>query len=267
MKIFSSVFIIIFFSISISASSLRIDSVTVDSVWNSDSSWYDGNGVLQQRTARDCLLSFIPQDSGFASCSLTVSLDSGKTWGANPNPLQFLDSFLSSQFQCGKKGHLKIRVLGNNRSNVAFKITANICYYGGPNIAILGNWRYSIQLTPTSSYNIVMTYDSLYNYAINLNVNGTDTLHKEFGHWHIVSDTIAKTDTIWMDRVSCFDKDTTTNTIKSVDCGNPKGRIKLDIQTSPKTTWRIPLEYFVNLFPTGLIPTGIGLPNGLFVKD
>jgi hypothetical protein len=107
-----------------------VDSVTVDSVWNSDSSWHDGNGVLQQKLARDCFVSFIPQGSGYASCSLTVSLDSGRTWGASPNPLQILDNSLSTSFQCGKKGHAKVRVVGSDRSKVVFKIIARICTSG-----------------------------------------------------------------------------------------------------------------------------------------
>jgi hypothetical protein len=104
-----------------------VDSVTVDSVWNSDSSWYDGNGVLQHRFARDCIISFVPRDSGNATCSLMVSLDSGKTWGASPNPLAILDNGLSTALQCGKKGHIKVRLFGSDRPNVVFKIAASIC--------------------------------------------------------------------------------------------------------------------------------------------
>ena len=132
---------------------------------------------------------------------------------------------------------------------------------------VVGTWRYAIQLTATGSYKIIMSYDSNYNYAINVNVNGTDTLHKETGHWHIVSDTVAKTDTVWMDRMSCFDKDTTTNTLKSVDCGSPRGGIKIDIQTAATTTWKIRLGDFVQYLPAGLIPTGFPLPIAQFAKD
>jgi hypothetical protein len=109
-----------------------VDSVTVDSVWNSDLSWYDGNGVLQQRLSRDCIISFIPQDSGYAACSLKVSLDSGKTWNPDPNPLSILSSDLVPPIQCGKKARVIVRIFGSDRSNVVFKITANICYtYSG----------------------------------------------------------------------------------------------------------------------------------------
>jgi hypothetical protein len=123
----STIAILLCFSLSHGTS---VDSVTVDSVWNSDSSWYDGNGVLQQRFARDCVISFIPRDSGFASCTLKVSLDSGKTWSADPNPLTILDSSLSKPISCGQKKHIKARLFGGDRQNVVFKIDANICVNG-----------------------------------------------------------------------------------------------------------------------------------------
>lgn len=130
-----------------------------------------------------------------------------------------------------------------------------------------GTWRYAIQLTLTGNYKIVMSYDSNYNYAINVNVNNTDTIHKEIGHWHIVSDTVSKVDTVWMDRMSCYDKDTVTNTLKLVDCGNPRGGIKIDIQTGTPATWKIRLNDFVQYMPAGLIPPGFPLPNAVFTKD
>jgi alpha-L-fucosidase len=104
-----------------------VDSVTVDSVWNSDSSWYDSNGVLQLRPARDCFISFISQASVYASCTLLVSLDSGKTWGASPNPLNALDKSLERPIPCGKKKQIKVRMYGSDRSNVVFKIVSSAC--------------------------------------------------------------------------------------------------------------------------------------------
>ena len=43
---------------------LQVDSVCVDSVWNSDSSWYDNQGNPQQRYSRDLNLSFKPMGGG-----------------------------------------------------------------------------------------------------------------------------------------------------------------------------------------------------------
>jgi hypothetical protein len=106
---------------------LSVDSVTVDSVWNSDSSWYDGNGIMQQRLARDCLISFVPKNSGYVSCSLKVSLDSGNTWVADPDPLCILGGDYGTPIMSGKKGHIKARLFGGERPNVVFKITANVC--------------------------------------------------------------------------------------------------------------------------------------------
>jgi hypothetical protein len=110
------------------AKASSVDSVCVDSVWNSDSSWYDSTGVLHQRTARDCRISFIPLGLTIASCSLVVSLDSGKTWGATPNPLQILNNnSLGKPIPCGTKAYVTARVLGIDRPNVVFKVLARIC--------------------------------------------------------------------------------------------------------------------------------------------
>ena len=99
----SHAFLAFLFLFSFSYGSLRVDSVTVDSVWSSDSSWYDGNNVLQQRFSRNCRISFIPQDTGMVSCSLAISVDSGRTWGVDPNPLQVIDNGISLPVQGGKK--------------------------------------------------------------------------------------------------------------------------------------------------------------------
>ncbi len=104
-----------------------VDSVSVDSVWNSDSSWYDTDGLLQQRTARDCIISFIPQGTGDVSCSLAVSLDGGTTWGAIPDPLRIIDNSQEVTFPCGKKACIKARVFGADRQNVVFKVIARNC--------------------------------------------------------------------------------------------------------------------------------------------
>ncbi len=105
------------------AQQLRVDSVTVDSVWNSDSSWYDGQGILQQRTSRDCFVGFKPMGQGMAQCYIALSIDSGNTWAPSPNPLIVLDNGIVTPSQCGTKGRVKLRVLGADRQNVVFRIT------------------------------------------------------------------------------------------------------------------------------------------------
>ena len=50
---------------------LRVDSVTVDSVWNSDTT---------NRVSRDCKISFVPRGGGTAMMTLAMSKDSGKTF-------------------------------------------------------------------------------------------------------------------------------------------------------------------------------------------
>ena len=74
------------------AQQLQVDSVSVDSVWNSDSSWTNGLGVAQQRYSRDLFLSFIPMGGGMAQCFVEMSVDSGKTWAQPVDSLTALDS-------------------------------------------------------------------------------------------------------------------------------------------------------------------------------
>ncbi len=130
------------------AQQLQVDSVSVDSVWNSDSSWTDGQGVAQQRYSRDIFLSFIPMGGGMAQCFVEMSVDSGRTWaqpvdsltaldsgivadslgvhdsGTVADSLSVLDSGIASLVQCGVKSRVKLRMLGQDRPNVAFQIIA-----------------------------------------------------------------------------------------------------------------------------------------------
>jgi formylglycine-generating enzyme required for sulfatase activity len=135
-----------------SAQILHVDSVSVDSVWNSDSSWYDGNGILQQRTSRDCHISFIPQGEGMAQMFIAMSIDSGKTWTPSPNPLTVLNNGLSSTFKTGQKATIMIRVFGGDRPGVAFKMTARQnapIISGNPKTELLG-----VMPAPTPGSNV-----------------------------------------------------------------------------------------------------------------
>jgi len=118
---------IIFVALSLtSAQQLRVDSVMVDTVWNSDSSWYTSQGIQQQRNSRDLYLSFkpMPVGGGMAQCFVTMTFDSGKVWVAASDSFIVRDSGLSSLIQCGTAGKVKLRVLGQDRPGVAFRITA-----------------------------------------------------------------------------------------------------------------------------------------------
>jgi hypothetical protein len=245
-----------------------VDSVTVDSVWNSDSSWHNSNGVPQQRSARDCFISFVPQGSGYVSCSLAVSLDSGKTWDSSPNLLTILDSSLNDPFQCGKKSHTRARVIGDDRTNVVFRITSSTCYADQRTSEILGVWRFTLPYNQDTTFHIVLSYDSSHGYKISFDINGIDTLGQEDGLWHAISDNAANIDTVWMAPHNCHQMNFQTQALESVDCGvNPSG-IKLNISHSgTHTVWVVPLNGFVKYFPPGTIPSGIILPPGQFVKD
>jgi formylglycine-generating enzyme required for sulfatase activity len=141
-----------------SAQILRVESVSVDSVWNSDSSWYDGNGILQQRTSRDCKVSFIPQGEGMARMFIALSIDSGKTWAPSPNPLSVMNNALSSTFITGQKATLMVRVLGGDRPGVAFKMTARQAapkLAGNPKTTVLGSA--TAALTPGANVSVVLS--------------------------------------------------------------------------------------------------------------
>ncbi len=118
---------------------LHVDSVSVDSVWNSDSSWTD-NGVAQTRHSRDCKISFIPRGEGAAAMALLISADNGKIFSAFSDSLQ-VGNDLSYPLKTGAKVRTIVRVLGGDRQNVAFRMTARQyapVIAGAPGQTILG---------------------------------------------------------------------------------------------------------------------------------
>ena len=140
-----------------SAQILRVDSVKVDTVWNSDSSWYDDYGILQQRSYHDCKVSFIPQGEGYARMFIAISIDSGKTWAPSPNPLTVLNNGLASLYITGQKATLMVRVLGGDMPNVAFRVTARQAapaLAGNPKAKILGK---TVVLTPGANAGVVLS--------------------------------------------------------------------------------------------------------------
>lgn len=102
---------------------LRVDSVMVDSVWNSDSAFHDSNGNVQTRQSRDVLLRFRPIGPDSVQAVFAVSIDSARTWNPDPNPLQVLDNSLTKYFVCNQTYRSTLRVLGGDRPNTAFKVT------------------------------------------------------------------------------------------------------------------------------------------------
>jgi hypothetical protein len=130
---------------------------------------------------------------------------------------------------------------------------------------IIGTWRWELDWSPDSIFHIVMLYDSLHDYAINVNINGTDTMEKESGTWSIASDTVAKQDTVWMDRMKCRQINPATNTLDSIDCGIPIAGIRLNIDKTG--AWVIPLGNFTKYISLGIDLGGLSLPDAAFVKD
>jgi uncharacterized protein (TIGR02145 family) len=120
----SSVILVLILSASVSAQYLGVKGVSVDSVWNSDSSWNDGNGDPQKRESRDCIISFSLQGIGMARISVGISIDSGETWTNDSNLLVVQEDALEKLFVTDKCHSIKVRVPGGNRDNVAFRVNA-----------------------------------------------------------------------------------------------------------------------------------------------
>jgi formylglycine-generating enzyme required for sulfatase activity len=116
----------------VSAQILHVDSVMVDSVWNSDNAG---------KQSRDCKISFIPRGEGTAMMTLTVSLDSGKTFAPFADSLNVLNYALYAPFTVGQKDTITVRILGGDRTKVAFRMTAEQdapVIAGSPKVRVLG---------------------------------------------------------------------------------------------------------------------------------
>ncbi len=130
---------------------------------------------------------------------------------------------------------------------------------------IIGTWSFSLRYNPDTTFNIIMMYDSSYDYRITVNINGSDTMEIETGTWSIASNSSTKQDTVWMDRMSCKQINLMTQTLDSIDCGIPRTGIRVDLISSG--SWQIPLGDFTKYMPPGIIPGGYVLPQVVFVKS
>jgi len=117
-------FYFVILTLVMSLQALTVDSVKVDSIWNSDSSWTDPVTGPQVAERRDCFVSFKVVGDGTAQCVLAFSVDSGRSWGPSPNPIKFLDNGITGTLPGNATGRVKVRVNGGDRVKVAFKITA-----------------------------------------------------------------------------------------------------------------------------------------------
>jgi|GEM_PF-5676688 hypothetical protein len=130
---------------------------------------------------------------------------------------------------------------------------------------VAGVWRYGMQWKQDTTLNIVMSFDSLHGYSIDVDINGTDTVESETGTWTIAGGAVSGRDTVWMERKACKRINAATHELDSVDCGIPVAGIGLSLGNNG--TWRIPLSDFAKYLPTGILPGGLALPPVAFVKD
>ena len=115
-----------------SAQILHVDSVTVDSVWNSDST---------NRVSRDCKISFIPRGEGTVMMSISMSKDSGKTFLPSIDSLTVKNYALYAPLLVGQKATITVRIKGGDRTGLAFRMTAQQqapIIAGNPKIRVLG---------------------------------------------------------------------------------------------------------------------------------
>jgi formylglycine-generating enzyme required for sulfatase activity len=116
----------------VSAQILSVDSVTVDSVWNTDST---------NRVSRDCKISFIPRGEGTAKMSLTMSKDSGKTYSPSTDSMTVKNYALYVPLPAGQKTTITVRLKGGDRTGISFRMTARQdapVIAGNPKIRVLG---------------------------------------------------------------------------------------------------------------------------------
>jgi hypothetical protein len=154
----------------------------------------------------------------------------------------------------------------------SYYFTSNSCILQIPenDAKIIGTWSFSLPYNADTTFYIVMHFDSSLTYGINVNINHTDTMHREQGTWQVVTDNITTpVDTVWMNREKCRQINLATHTFDTIDCGIYTAGIKVNISqsVSNKTQWIIPLGDFRKYLPPGIIPTGLPLPPGTFYKE
>jgi hypothetical protein len=168
-----AIFIITSLSL-VSAQILQVDSVSVDTVRNSDSTWYEG-AAYQKRISRDCSLSFILRGEGSAKIYASISLDSGKTWIFNPESLSVLNE---SSYPYGVGSSYRrttiVRVLGGDRPGVAFRVTAR---QSAPKISGWAKGLVAIVAPGQSAYTNVHVSSSL---VFGIGIDGYSRLAKTY---------------------------------------------------------------------------------------
>jgi len=98
------------------AMTLSMDSVTIDSVWNSDS-----GGVAR----RSCLVSFVPKgDLQYVRCVPSVSFNGGLTWLTDS--IVCVNKAIDTLLPCGKKKTITLRIKGGDRNDVAIRMTGKL---------------------------------------------------------------------------------------------------------------------------------------------
>jgi hypothetical protein len=154
------------------AAAFRVDSVTVDSVWNADTTDQYGIPWVQ----RDVKLSFKPISAGTDSitCVVDMSFDSGKTWCYNREIFDRSDTIGATRAAPNVKRSIIIYYTRGDTTNVVFRVTAR-----SDTVTLNG-------LRMTSPFNGWSEIDSTYRYFQNahdlaLLMDGYDIAYMESG--------------------------------------------------------------------------------------
>jgi hypothetical protein len=130
--------LIITFLVSVygAAGTFRVDSVKVDSVWNSDTSLYS-----QPVARRNVKISYYLASTDSATCFVDASLDSAKTWMCNRDKMEGVGKKVAFRGAANKKNSLIIRIFTGDTTGAAFKVTAR------KDTAHIGRCKLSNQIT------------------------------------------------------------------------------------------------------------------------
>jgi hypothetical protein len=101
------------------AGTFRVDSVTVDSVWNTDTSLYS-----QPIARRNAKISYYLAASDSATCFVDVSLDSGKTWMCDRDKMEGIGGKVAFRSAPNKKSSLVMCIYTSDTTGVVFRVTA-----------------------------------------------------------------------------------------------------------------------------------------------
>jgi hypothetical protein len=100
------------------AGAFRVDSVTVDSVWNSDTA--EGGAGIARRAAR---IFFVPVADDSVTCVVDMSFDSGVSWTCDRDLLNVAGGSTSFRAAPNRRTSVTVQVRSGDTTGVVFRVT------------------------------------------------------------------------------------------------------------------------------------------------